>query len=414
MSVLNAVAKIIRARIISIIIYAAIPLVITLMVIQTYVPPESEYINSPVDLHVFNYDAEDPIALALENQIVKDNTVVTVEDEPKAIADALFYEADYILKIPQNFGAELMKQIAVQDLGNDTANLNLPLERHVGMQQNKVQRIDYQIANFLSTLDLYQSLYPDDTPQQLAERISTALNRQATVEMVKYEGQTGNELIFYFFRFATFGLLAAIYFIIAQVFKTMTTFELRRRTACAPVNISRHSLSVFVSAALFSLGIFMLFIIGAALMFGAPLFTPTGLLLVLNFFIFFLVSVCMSFMISTILPNDSEVIIDMVGNSVPLALSFLGGIFTPVSWQPDWLQKITAFIPNSWNSKVIESLTSTPLLTDAVKTDVTKYMLIQLIFCIAFIVLALALNRAKSGQNNHRKAARLAYEDAES
>ena len=159
MSVLNAVAKIIRARIISIIIYAAIPLVITLMVIQTYVPPESEYINSPVDLHVFNYDAEDD-CLALENQIVKDNTVVTVEDELKAIADALFYEADYILKIPQNFGAELMKQIAVQDLGNDTANLNLPLERHVGMQQNKVQRIDYQIANFLSTLDLYQSHIP--------------------------------------------------------------------------------------------------------------------------------------------------------------------------------------------------------------------------------------------------------------
>lgn len=337
MQVFKAFFKIAKSRFVGASLYFVIYAVITVLLTSTAEDTFTGYFQtSSLAISVTDEDNSDA-SKALVNYLASIHEVTDLGDDAETLLDQMYYRTvDYALTIPAGFEENLLA-------GN-------PKEQLVSTAipgSNSSYYVDQQISQYLTTLDLYLSGgYSLDTAIAATDDAVLSVPEAEIISFVEEE-KTNNNSIFYFFQYMPYVFITILFSGLAPILVTLNSREMKARTVCSSLTPHRRMAEMSAGCVLYSLGVWMLFMLLGTVMYGTSLWTAeTAFLGIVNSFVFMIFATAITLFISNFGFDDN--ILNMVSNIIGLSMSFLCGVFVPQSMLPAGVLNIAKFLPAYW------------------------------------------------------------------
>lgn len=381
MQVFNAFIKIARKRLGTIITYFAIFAVLCLiMTSQRDAQMNSNFQSTSLDICIIDRDGS-TASTALTDYLSSIHNRIELPDDEEVLQDNLYYRyVDYILTIPEGFEKNL-KNGATSKL---LTNVKIPGSGNGAF-------IDQQIDSYLQTIQMY--LAGGDTLENAIASTDSFLAESPDVTTVSFTKESSSDSdAFYFFRYLPYVLIAILISGLSPLLVTMNEKDLRARTTCSSLSLSSHNLQVSLGAAVYSLFVWLAFMLLGVIFYGAEMFTTNALFAMLNSFIFLLFTASVTLLISLFSPSQN--VANMLSNVLGLSISFLCGIFVPQSMLSENIVKASRFLPAYWYTRANDMLGG--LSDEAMNPDFYwQNILVQLLFTVAIFVAILVTSKLK-------------------
>lgn len=117
-----------------------------------------------------------------------------------------------------------------------------------------------------------------------------------------------------------------------------------------------------------------------------------------NSLLMIITSLAMAFLIGAV--AESEKIINIIVNVTTLAVSFLGGVFTPTSVLDEGIRKLSGLLPVYWYEEVNSLLASFQTVPVDRKSEIWQAFGIQILFAVACISVGMAVLKLKEQKEN--------------
>ncbi len=336
MQVFKAFFKIAQKRLTAAIIYFMIYVAVTVLLSLTAKDSYTGHFQaSALSVAVTDEDAS-TASRALIRCLGARHHIIDAGGDKEAIFDRIYYRTlDYALTIPRGFEEALLS-------GNAQASLC----SSVVPGSNASHYVEQQIAEYLTTLELYLSAgYDLDAAVTAADEAVAALPDVETVSFLD-EGCLTNNSSFYFFQYLPYVFICILFSGLAPILVTLNGRELKARTVCSALTPRRRTAEMAGGCVLYSLGIWMLFMLLCFLLYGSALLSEHTLLAVANSFVFLLFATALTLLISCFGFDDN--ILNMASNIIGLSMAFLCGVFVPQSMLPDSVLSAAKFLPAYW------------------------------------------------------------------
>lgn len=375
MQVFKTYFLVMKKNLFSIFLYVGIFIALAILFDQSGNDTPEQFRASKSDIGILDYDAS-PISTALVDYLSGRHNVVDVPEEETEIQDVLYnLEAVYVLVIPKGFGdafgsdaaAEMLRYYTSKDSADDTF-------------------LNIQINQFLSlTATYYGNGYPIDKAIALGKETA-----KTETEVTIHSKSASNSGIYYFFNYIPYVLLCMMITTMGPVLMRFYNKETEARTLCSSMPPSHYTLWLSAGTGIFSLFCFAIFIFLAAILYPGTLFSSLGILYIANTFVFLLVSVAITLIISML--ASSENTLTIMSNVLGLGMSFFCGIFVPMEFLPEGLLKFSQFLPAYWYIKALHVLETYTGTTPQLK-QYLSYLGIQFCFIAALFSVALLLRK---------------------
>ena len=159
------------------------------------------------------------------------------------------------------------------------------------------------------------------------------------------------------------------------------------------MSTSKLSLYLFAGNAIFTIAIWLILCLVSIILGKITALSPGVVLLFLNTLVFSIAALSIAFLCGKFI--KSEVSQSALANVISLGISFLSGIFVPQYLLGDTVLKISSFTPGYWYVKTIDSIGKLSAYNLENLKPIFGYMLIQLGFAAAFIIVALVVTKQK-------------------
>lgn len=381
MQVFNAFIKIARKRLGTIITYFSIFAVLCfIMTSQRDTQFDSNFQSTSLDICIIDRDGS-TASLALTDYLSSIHNRIDLPDDEEVLQDNLYYRyVDYILTIPEGFEEKLKN-------GTDSellTNVKIPGSGNGAF-------IDQQIDSYLQTIQMY--LAGGYTLENAIASTDSFLAESPDVTSVSFTKENSNDSdAFYFFRYLPYVLVAILISGLSPLLVTMNEKDLRARTTCSSLSLSNHNLQVSLGATVYSLSVWLAFMLLGIIFYRTEMFTTNALYAMLNSFIFLLFTASVTLLISLFSPSPN--IANMLSNVISLSMSFLCGIFVPQSMLSENIVKASRFLPAYWYTRandMLGGLSDTALSIEGYWQSI----LVQLLFTVAIFVAILVTSKLK-------------------
>lgn len=218
---------------------------------------------------------------------------------------------------------------------------------------------------------------------------------QQSVKLLNVNGNQGKwEPYYYIFRFLPYLSIAVLCLILSIPMNAYRKKEIRQRLQCSAVSLRRQS-GEAILAFLVVGGIFWAAMIGVAAAFSKNSFweSPHIAYLAGNSLLMVLTSLAMAFLIGAV--AESEKVINIIVNVTALAVSFLGGVFTPTSILDAGILKFSRLLPVYWYEEVNNLLAGFQKISPERQGEIWKAFGIQLLFTVACTSIGMAVLKLK-------------------
>lgn len=261
----------------------------------------------------------------LENHMeVKD---IDIGNEEK-IDDALFYrDVSLVVYIPDGFGEDL--------LDNNDVSVEYKISGDKGSSYGKML-----VQNYFDYFNIYNNYYDGD---ELFDRLDNALNLDVNVEVKSKVDTNSLSRMARFFNFLNYAILAGCVYSISMILASLKSENVRKRTIVSSYDYKKYNRIVLEACSIVIIGMWLLYMILALIIFKDLFISMNGLWYVINSFVFSLCSLCIGFLIGNITQNKGA--ISGIVNVVSLGSSFLCGCFVPFEFMPDYVIKIAHIFP---------------------------------------------------------------------
>ncbi len=304
------------------------------------------------------------------------NTLVEIEDTPETLQDEIYNRNIHCaLRIRKGF-AEKVKAGAGEGM---IEIISVPGTVYGEAFEQSVQ-------GYMQALRAY--LAGGYTDQEALARTKETVGLQAEVELAEESGDGTFSRMYYFFKY-----LAYIYIVICieslgPVLITFRKKDVRNKILSSPYPAWKSNLELY--AGVITLGIFLFLIhVGTLLVFRFPVFSGQGLLFMLNELCFLGVSMGIVFLVGQIASKIT--ILSMVANVVGLGMSFLGGVFVPLSLLGDKVIAVAHILPSYWYVRACEQIDF--LVQGESLLPVFSCMGVELLFGAALVSIGMAYSR---------------------
>lgn len=388
MQVFNTFLKVARNKIPSIISYVITFFAVSIAIVSINTSDKAVYEAARLDIVVFDNDntAE---SRAFVDYLSKTNNVVEKEMTDQQIKSELFYRAsDYILTINEGYAAKLANG---ETEGLFTSQM-LP-------STYSSVFADAQINQYVSLINMYCAggFTPDEAIKKAGEEQAQT---EITVEAFDEQGGSYDIFAYNYYRLLPYLFLTVIITGVSGIIVSMRRRILRERVMCAPVSGVNFTGQIILGTIVVSFAVWLFMIIASVFLIGTDvIFTTQSALVILNSFIFMLVSVAVAILICTFISgSDSSAkaqrVIVMLSNIVSLGMSFLCGIFVPQSLLGEGVANIGRFLPAYWYVQALENIAQTNGQVFDLQT-VLGSMGIEMLFAAAMLAVALVISKAK-------------------
>lgn len=218
---------------------------------------------------------------------------------------------------------------------------------------------------------------------------------EQSVKLLNVNGNQGKwESYYYIFRFLPYLSIAVLCLILSIPMNAYRKKEIRQRLQCSAVSLRRQSGEAMLAFLVVG-GIFWAAMIGVAAAFSKNSFweSPHIAYLAGNSLLMVLTSLAMAFLIGAV--AESEKVINIIVNVTALAVSFLGGVFTPTSILDAGILKFSRLLPVYWYEEVNNLLAGFQKISPERQGEIWKAFGIQLLFTVACTSIGMAVLKLK-------------------
>ncbi len=314
-----------------IVIFVAICVAMTLTSSST-----NEFTDSKLDISITDLDNSEA-SKALADYIARSNKFIDLGEGKDKALDALYYRrADIILTINEGYSDKLVKG-ETEGLFSD---YRIP-------GSYSAELFDSQLNQYISMVTACtaggSSL--EEACEKAAE-LSAAEIEVETVSFGKNINADYNDDIAAFFQYLSYILIVTLIAGLCPTLLIMMSRDIRNRTNCSCITVTSQMSQIVLGTVIFVLGLYLLLMGVAAVLFGDMLFNEKGLLAMLNGFVFLIFSMMLTLLIAVIAPSSN--VINMIANVISLGMSFLCGVFVPQSLLSGVVLNIGKFLPAYW------------------------------------------------------------------
>lgn len=310
----------------------------------------------------------------LSNNLVKyfnDNANILDIDLEEKIDDAIFYrDANYVIYIDDGYEADVL-------------NGNNPLIKIKSSGDYSSSLAEMLLKRYLKTQDVLRNEFSDKSI--LVNKINDSLKTNANVELATKINTTELTRLSRYYNFASYSIIAVVMFIICLVLSSFNEESVKKRTIISSMNYKKYNKCIMLSSILYVLFVVILYTILGFIVFGSIMFSKRGLIYILNTFIFAVVALALSLLVSTLV-NKKEAVSGIV-NVVALSQAFLCGAFIPVMWLPDSVLKLAHVFPAYYYINSNELLASLEVLNFSNLKLIFINMGVMILFIVIFIIL---------------------------
>ena len=311
----------------------------------------------------------------LSNNLVKyfnDNAnILDIDLEEEKIDDAIFYrDANYVIYIDEGYEDEVL-------------NGNNPLIKIKSSKDYSSSLAEMLLKRYLKTQDVLHDEFSDKNI--LVEKINDSLKTNANVELATKINTTELTRLSRYYNFASYSIIAVVMFIICLVLSSFNEESVKKRTIISSMNYKKYNKCIMLSSILYVLFVVILYTILGFIVFGSIMFSKRGLIYILNTFVFAIVALALSLLVSTLV-NKKEAVSGIV-NVVALSQAFLCGAFIPVMWLPDSVLKLAHVLPAYYYINSNELLASLEVLNFSNLKLIFINMGVMILFIVIFIIL---------------------------
>lgn len=315
----------------------------------------------------------------LENHMeVKD---IDTDNEEK-IDDALFYrDVSLVVYIPDGFGEDLL----------DSKNVNVEYKTSGDKGSSYGKML---VQNYFDSFNIYNDYYDGD---ELFDRLDNALNLDLNVEVKSKVDTNSLSRMARFFNFLNYAILAGCVYSISMILASLKSENVRKRTIVSSYDYKKYNRIVLEACSIVIIGMWILYMILALIIFKDLFISMNGLWYVINSFVFSLCSLCIGFLIGNITQNKGA--ISGIVNVVSLGSSFLCGCFVPFEFMPDYVIKIAHIFPTYYfviNNEALKVMDNFSLSS---VSHLILNMGIVLIFGVCFVIITNYVSKKKQVLN---------------
>ena len=315
----------------------------------------------------------------LENHMeVKD---IDIGNEEK-IDDALFYrDVSLVVYIPDGFGDDL--------LDSKDVSVEYKISGDKGSSYGKML-----VQNYFDSFNIYNNYYDGD---ELFDRLDNALNLDVNVEVKSKIDTNSLSRMARFFNFLNYAILAGCVYSISMILASLKSENVRKRTMVSSYDYKKYNRIVLEACSIVIIGMWLLYMILALIIFKDLFISMNGLWYVINSFAFSLCSLCIGFLIGNITQNKGA--ISGIVNVVSLGSSFLCGCFVPFEFMPDYVIKIAHIFPTYYfviNNEALKVMDNFSLSS---VSPLILNMGIVLIFGVCFVIITNYVSKKKQVLN---------------
>lgn len=339
----------------------------------------SEFVAENYSFSVFDED-NSAISKQLVSYLSKRNEVVDIQDDKTAIQDELYNRnTNCVIRIPKGFGE------SVKDENQKSISMTVIPGTVYG------EMFEGEINGYVSMLQNY--LHGGFTEEEAMKKAEETLALEAKVELSSSENEGVHTKLFYFFTYVPYIFLCVCTVALTPILITFRRKGIRERMESSSYPIPRLNLSLFGGVITAGAALIILHSTMVAILSKGELFSMRGLLFMGNEICFTVFSLSLVFLLGKLVVKQEA--LSMVANVVGLGMSFLGGVFVPLSMLGDGVIRIAHFLPSYWYTRAAEWI---DFYRDGSKWELFGFYGIQILFAVAFFCVGIAYGQ-KSGKN---------------
>lgn len=304
------------------------------------------------------------------------------EDEDSLLAKLYYGEVDYAITIDKGFSEKLAN--------GETDGLFTVSTSPVSYT---TAFFDSQLRSFVSNVNCYVAGGFD-----VDEAVSkTAQSVTAAADINSLDGNEESPDAFEYYRFLGFVLIVIMISALSAVLMTMFKKEVLARTYCSTVSDTKYVMQVILACSVIALGIWLFIVVTSMAFDPQTVFSKTGALIIINSFVYMIISVEISVIIALLVKSRSAV--DMCSNVIGLGMGFLCGVFVPSFMMDESVLMVGRFFPAFWYNRALEIATSSYEQIYDAKEFVTCVG-VELLFIVALMAAILVVIRSKRQQKS--------------
>lgn len=316
----------------------------------------------------------------LTEYIGKNHNLVDIENNKDDILNALYYRtADYVLNIKEGYEKNLSNG-NTEDL---LSNYKVP-------DSYNAVFMDSQLDSYVKYASAYIS--GGMSVEKALDKVSDELSDEVKVETISFNDTTEpKDTRYLYFSSLGYIMVMVIVMAVAPSFMSMTNKKIRSRTNCSAITSSSQTMQLVIGAAICGTAVFVMFALGGFIFLGDMMYTSTGLLMVLNLFVYTVFSIMLTLFISTIIENATA--LNMIANVLGLGMSFLGGVFVSQDLLSEGVLSVGRFLPSYWYVRAVNIAAG----ACGEVFDLGQYFIsVGIVFGFALVMMALTLLAAKT------------------
>jgi ABC-2 type transport system permease protein len=380
MQVYKAFFRVIQKNRTQIMIYLVVFMALALLLSGTYNPPQdTDFTKVKVNIAFINDDVDSQLVDGLKSYLAENANLVDIPDETQKLQDALFFrQVEYIVRVPAGFTQAML------------AGQDVQLEKTTVPDSTSNIYMDLLINKYLNTVKTYTVNMPGLSPDELNQYLKNDLAEHTEVTMISngthsaYAEKSG-----YYFNYLSYSLFAILILGVCSVMLVFNDTDLKRRNLCSPLRSTRMNMQMVLGNLSFAVLTWLVLISASFVMYGSFMFTVTGLLLLLNSFVFTLAALSISYLIGNLVKSRGAM--SAVANVFALGSSFIGGVFVPQALLGANVLTIASFTPTYWYVKANNEIAAATNFNAANLQSIFTSMVLVLAFGVAVLGVTLVL-----------------------
>ncbi len=378
MTVFKCYMKITKKNVGMILMYFVIFAVISIAMfyVSTGDDANGKFTSSKLNTGIVDND-KSGVSEKLAEYLSKLHNADMLEYDISVLQEEMYYNKyDIIIQIPEGFSEEFLSGDARVSVTQQPGSYSyMYVESQINDFINRI--IKYNIAGY--------------TMEESFEKVQDVKESKVTLVDVNGNGgdMPGFAFLFQFFPYTSIAILGNVLGIIVCSFRKK---EVKNRIAASAVSLRRQSAEAFLAFIVTGVLIWVAFLTLVFAMRGKELVNNANMFYyILNSFTVMALSLSIAFL-TGILAKKPDMV-NMIITPVSLFMSFLGGVFVPLSMLNGTVRKAAKFVPVYWYEEVNNKLSEYAEIPADVMKEIMGGIGIQVLFTLMFIALTLAISR---------------------
>ncbi|MBR6070587.1 MAG: ABC transporter permease [Ruminococcus sp.] len=376
MQVFKLFMKILKKNIFTSMIYVIVFIAISIPMAKS-AAADKTFKDASLKIALFDEDGTAESG-ALREFIGRKHELVELADDKDKIMQALYFDTvNYVLIINDGYGEKLA--------AGETEGLFSTYHMHDSYATVMVSQL---LDSYVSSVRGYAAGGSDLASAEA--KAADAVLQEAEVTIARNEsGGVLSSSSASYFRYLAYILVSVIISALCPVLLKLSKKEFRFRTNCSCMKSSSYTMQVFAGSVVFIAVVWLIMMVVSVIQNGG-MFTGNAWLAVLNSLVYTLICTAIALVICSFEPSDT--VVNLVTQIVGLGSSFLCGVFVPQSMLGSGVLAAAKFLPAYWYVKAVEMLGGSEKFDGS---RLAMYLLIELGFAAALMLIALVVNRVK-------------------